>query len=110
MFIEDTSDEIQVRDAHIWWNDAAKVIKVVPTDPARTMALTRAGYRYKTGAAYRHWQTASDDQRVREMAALSIRLVADGVHPTMVVQEFTKVRQFVQSGLANMMMASTAEG
>lgn len=98
MFIEDTSSEIHLRDAHIWWNGTGKVIKVVPTDPAQTAQLTQAGYRYETGAAYRHWQLGSDDQRVREMTALAIRLVADGFHPIMVKQEFSKVRQFLQLG------------
>ncbi|MBL8660095.1 MAG: hypothetical protein JNM75_10115 [Rhodospirillales bacterium] len=98
MFIGDTSVQIQACDAHIWWHGDGKVIKVVATDPVRTAQLTRAGYRYETGAAYRHWQIGTDEQRVGEMAALAVRLVADGFHPTMVKKEFAKVRQFLQLG------------
>ncbi len=98
MFIENTSVQIHASDAHIWWHGDGKVIKVVPSDPARTAQLTRAGYRYETGAAYKHWQGCTDDQRVREMTELAVRLVADGFHPTMVKKEFAKVRQFLQLG------------
>lgn len=96
MFIEGSSAQIDAAGAHIWWNEIGKLIKVVASNSEQTAHLTRAGYRYGTGAAYRRWRTASDEQRVREMADVAFRLVADGFHPAMVGREFAKVRQFSQ--------------
>jgi hypothetical protein len=104
MYIERTPGQINARDAHIWWNSAFGVVRVIAADEEQTAALSREGYTYGAGASYGRWQDYDDEQRVREMTELAVKLMVEGYDPGMVVREFTKVRQFLHRGAESLSM------
>lgn len=85
---------IEACDAHIWWDHRKKLVAIQQIGVRPHPDLLCDG-----GASYVRWRREyTDADRVREMTEMVIEFLFGGYDPTMVIREFSKVRQFRHLG------------